>query len=117
MAANLLMKALKFGAVGAVALTGLNMVGKLFGNDPDFTQAWMMRRMSGDPFAMMNAMVTDGFRSMFLGSRTMSAMTSRGGFGAGMYGHMGMMGMMNPAMMGMPYNPAMMGMHAWGAYA
>ena len=35
-------------AVGAVGLfTGANMIGKLFGTDPDFTQAWMMNRMTG----------------------------------------------------------------------
>lgn len=106
-------------AVGAL-FTGAKMIGKLFGSDPDFTQAWMMNRMTGRG-GFLKTFFADGLGKMFFGSRTTSAMVN-GGFGHGMYGHMAMMGgynpyMMNPMMMGggMPYagiSPLSMGM--WG---
>ena len=32
---------------GAAVWAGFKVLGKAFGNDPDFTQAWMMNRMTG----------------------------------------------------------------------
>ncbi|MEQ9501991.1 MAG: hypothetical protein RIT81_34285 [Deltaproteobacteria bacterium] len=105
-------------AVGAVGLfTGANMIGKLFGSDPDFTQAWMMNRMTGRG-GFLKTYFGDGLGKLFLGSRTMSAMYN-GGFGAAMFMNPMAMGGygMNPMMMGaMPYNPMMMGSMMWGAF-
>lgn len=107
-------------AAGAALFTGAKMVGKLFGSDPDFTQAWMMNRMSGRG-GFFKTFFHDGMRSMFLGSRTMSAAMDTG-FGYGMYNHFGMNPGMNPYManpylMGgqMPYSPmSMFGPMMWG---
>lgn len=109
--------ALKIGG----AVLGFSMVGKLFGRDPDFTMAWQMRMMSGQGAfsAFAGAMFKDGIGKMMWGSRTASAMMSRGGMGAHMMGSPYMMGMnpymMNPHMMGgMPYSPMGFGAHMWG---
>ncbi len=109
---------------GAALYAGVKMIGKAFGNDPDFTQAWMMNRMTGRG-GFMKTFFSDGLGKMFLGSRTMSAMYNGGGMMGGMpfagalygCGGMGMMNphMMNPMMMGgMPFNPMMMGSMMWG---
>ena len=105
-------------AGGAALFTGAKMLGKLFGSDPDFTQAWMMNRMSGRG-GFLKTFFADGLGSMFMGSRTMSAMYSGGGmpFAGMMYGNMMGMNpyMMNPMMMGqMPYSPMAMGGYMWG---
>lgn len=108
----------KGAAVAAAALTGLNVVGKLFGSDPDFTMAWQMRMMSGQNSfsAFMGAAFKDGIGKMFWGSRTASAMMSRGRMGAHLYGcpmmHNHMMN--NPLMFGqLPYSPMAMGRSMW----
>lgn len=113
--------ALKIGGIAAGSLLGLNMIGKLFGNDPDFTMAWQMRMMSGQGAfsAFASAMFKDGIGKMFWGSRTASAMMSRGGMGAHLYGSPFMAGMnpymANPHMMGgLPYSPMGFGAHMWG---
>lgn len=118
---------------GAALFTGFKMVGKLFGNDPDFTQAWMMNRMSGQG-GFFKTFFADGLKGMFLGSRTASAAYGAYGMGPGLYGAMGGMGgmgmggmggygamggmnpyMANPYMMGgMPYGPMSMGPMMWG---
>lgn len=105
-------------AGGAALFTGAKMVGKLFGSDPDFTRAWMLNRMTGQG-GFMKTFFEDGLKSMFLGSRTASAMYGSMGFGAGLYRNPMMMGMnpymANPMMMGgLPYNPMMMGRTMWG---
>lgn len=109
----------KFGLAAAGVFTGVNLIGKLFGTDPDFTQAWMMNRMTGRG-GFLKTYFGDGLGKLFFGSRTMSAMYN-GGFGAAMFMNPMMMGMnpymMNPMMMGgMPYNPMMMGSMMWGAF-
>lgn len=113
--------ALKIGTIAAGAFTGFNVVGKLFGNDPDFTMAWQMRMMSGQgPFSsFMSAFFKDGIGKMFWGSRTASAMMSRGHMGGHLYGSPYMMGMnpymANPMTMGaLPYSPLGFGAHMWG---
>lgn len=91
---------------GAALYAGFKVLGKAFGNDPDFTQAWMMNRMTGRG-GFLKTLFADGIGKMFLGSRTMSAM-----YNSGM-----MMNpyMANPMMMGaMPYSPMMMGSMMWG---
>jgi hypothetical protein len=105
--------------IGAAVYTGFKAIGKLFGSDPDFTQAWMMNRMTGQG-GFLKTFFADGLRSMFLGSRTMSAALGAGMPMAGMLyggGYMGGMNpyMANPYMMGrMPYSPMMMGPMMWG---
>ncbi|MBK8013703.1 MAG: hypothetical protein IPK13_20435 [Deltaproteobacteria bacterium] len=74
---------------------------------PDFMQAYMINRMSGRG-GWLKTVYVDGLKGLFLGSRTMSAMTS-GGFGGAMMMNPMMMGMMNPMMMGGMMNPLMMG--------
>lgn len=74
---------------------------------PDFMQAYMINRMSGRG-GWARTVFVDGLKSLFMGSRTLSAMTS-GGFGAAMMMNPMMMGMMNPMMMGGMMNPMMMG--------
>lgn len=105
---------------GLSLLFGANILGKLTGSDPDFTQAYLMNRMSGRG-GFFKTYFVDGLKSMFLGSRTMSAMHSGMGMGfaGAMYGHGGMMGMNpylgNPMMMGaMPFHPMAMGGRMWG---
>lgn len=110
--------ALKFGGAAAGALLGFNLVGKLFGNDPDFTMAWQLRMMSGQNgfSAFMGAMFKDGIGKMFWGSRTASAAMSRGMMGGGIYHHMGGINphMANPHMMGaLPYAPMAFGQSMW----
>ena len=83
---------------GVGLFTGAKMVGKMFGSDPDFTQAWMLNSMTGRG-GFLKTFFGDGLKSMFLGSRTMSAMFSGMPFGGMMMGGM-MGGMMNPMMMG-----------------
>lgn len=113
--------ALKIGGIAAGGLFGLNLVGKLFGKDPDFTMAWQLRMMSGqDGFsAFMGALFKDGMGKLFWGSRTASAAMSRGMMGAALYGSPFMMGMnpymANPYLMGsLPYAPLGFGAHMWG---
>ena len=94
------------------------MIGKLFGSDHDFTQAWMMNRMTGRG-GFLKTFFADGLGSLFMGSRTMSAMYNSGGgmpFAGMMYGNMmGMNPYMNPMTMGaMPYSPMAMGRYMWG---
>ena len=103
----------KWGGVALGGLLGLNMLGKFTGQDPDFMQAYMINSMtSRRPF--LKTMFYDGLRSLFLGSRTASAMLSTGGmpFAGALYGNP-LMGM-NPYTMGsLPYSPMMMGSMAW----
>ena len=105
-------------AAGVALVAGGSLFNKLSGGDPDFTQAWMMNRMTGQG-GFFKTYFVDGLKSLFLGSRTASAMFGSGGYGAALYGNPYMMGMnpymMNPAMMGgMPYGmgfgPMMWGM-------
>ncbi len=109
---------LKFGAAAAGLFTGMSFLNKAFGGDMDFNQALMINGMTGRG-GFMKTYFSDGLKSMFLGSRTMSAMFSGGmPFGAGMYGMMGMGGMggymANPMAMGMmPYSPMGMGAGMW----
>lgn len=112
---------------GAAIYAGVKILGKAMGNDPDFTQAWMMNRMTGRG-GFFKTLFADGLGKLFLGSRTMSAMYNGGGMGmmgmpfAGSLYGCGGMGMMNPymgnpMMMGaMPYNPMMMGSAMWGCF-
>ena len=106
-------------AGGAAVYTGFKMLGKLFGSDPDFTQAWMINSMSGRG-GFLKTFFQDGMGSLFMGSRTASAMYSSMGmpFGASLYGAPFMAGnpyMANPYMMGaMPYSPLAMGRTMWG---
>ena len=102
---------------GAGALfMGAKMVGKVFGSDPDFNNAWMINRMTGQG-GFFKTFFEDGLKSMFLGSRTASAAFGSGyPMGMSLYG--GPMGfspyMMNPRMMGgMPYSPMNLGYRAW----
>ncbi len=102
-----------------IGLLGLNMAGKLFGSDPDFTMAWQSRMMQGQGgfSSFMGAFFKDGIGKMFYGSRTASAMMSSG-FASGLYGSPMMMGMnpymSNPHMMGaLPYNPMAFGASMW----
>ena len=94
------------------------MVGKMFGSDPDFTQAWMMNRMTGQG-GFLKTFFQDGLSSMFLGSRTNAAIygaASRMPLGGSLYGGPMVMNpyMMSPHAMGaMPYSPLAMGMRAW----
>jgi hypothetical protein len=102
---------------GAALFMGGKMLGKLFGSDPDFTQAWMLNRMTGQG-GFFKTFFEDGLKSMFLGSRTASAMYGAYGspFGAGLYGGPMAMNpyMMNPYAMGsLPYSPMGMGYRAW----
>ncbi len=112
---------IKLGGMAVAGLFSLHSAGKLFGNDPDFTMAWQMRMMTGQgPFsAFASTLFRDGIGKMFWGSRTASAMMSRGGMGAHMMGHPMMMGMnpymMNPGMMGgLPFGPMAFGGRMWG---
>ena len=107
--------AIKWG-VGLIA--GGHILSKLFGSDPDFTQAYMINSMTGQG-GFWKTYFNDGLRSMYMGSRTNSAMWGAGGYGAALYGNPYMMSMnpymMNPGMMGgMPYGmgfgPMMWGM-------
>lgn len=106
---------------GAAIYGGFKVLGKLMGNDPDFTQAWMMNRMTGRG-GFLKTLFADGLGKLFLGSRTMSAMYNGGGmmpFAGALYGSGAMMGMnpymANPMMMGgLPYSPMMMGPAMWG---
>ncbi|MCB9646465.1 MAG: hypothetical protein H6730_07680 [Deltaproteobacteria bacterium] len=109
-------------AGGAAVYTGFKMLGKLFGSDPDFTQAWMMNRMTGRG-GFLKTFFQDGLGKLFMGSRTASAMYSSGmmmgmPFAASLYGSPFMAGnayMANPYMMGtMPYAPMAMGRTMWG---
>ncbi len=110
---------LALAGAGAAVFTGFKMLGKLFGNDPDFTQAWMMNSMTGRG-GFLKTFFADGLGSMFLGSRTASAMYNSGmmPFGGALYGNP-MMAMANPylanpMMMGaMPYNPMAMASMMW----
>jgi hypothetical protein len=113
-------------AAGAALWVGGKMIGKLFGSDPDFTQAWMMNRMTGQG-GFFKTFFQDGLSSMFLGSRSASAMYGAMGYGgmmgfggmplgASLYGGPMMMNpyMMNPMAMGtMPYSPLGMGYRGW----
>ena len=111
-------------AAGAALWVGGKMMGKMFGSDPDFTNAWMMNRMTGQG-GFLKTFFQDGLSSMFLGSRTNAAMygamTNRGmmgGYpmGGSLYGGPMMMNphMMNPYAMGaLPYMPMGMGARAW----
>src|SRR5262245_18212410 len=118
---NFFAKAAMWG-VGLIA--GGSVLNKLMGGDPDFTQAWMINRMTGQG-GFAKTYFQDGLSSMFLRARTMAAMYGaggycmRGGFGIGLYGNPYMMGMnqymMNPMMMGglpygMGFSPMMWGM-------
>lgn len=109
---------LAVGALAVTAFTGFKMLGKLFGSDPDFTQAWMMNRMTGRG-GFMKTFFGDGLGKLFLGSRSMSSMMNSG-FGHAMFMNPMMMGgahMMNPMMMGgLPYSPMGMGGMMWGAF-
>ena len=114
--------ALKLGATALGGLGVFKMVGKLFGNDPDFTMAWQLRMMSGQGgfSSFMSAFFKDGIGKMMWGSRTASAAMSRGAYGGAMamvpYAHMHAMSplMMNPALMGgLPYSPLGMGASLW----
>lgn len=107
--------AVKWG-IGLVA--GGTLLSKLFGGDPDFTQAYMINRMTGQG-GFFKTLFIDGLKKLFMGSRTASAMWGAGGFGAGLYGNPMMMGMnpymMNPMMMGgLPYGMGF-GPMMWGA--
>ena len=109
---------LRLAAIGAGLFAGGSVFNKLTGGDPDFTQAWMINRMSGQG-GFIKTYFEDGLKSMFLGSRTASALYGSGRFGMGLYGNPYMMGMnpymMNPGMMGMmPYGMGM-GSMMWGA--
>jgi hypothetical protein len=106
--------ALKWG-VGLIA--GGHLLGKMLGSDPDFTQAYMINRMTGQG-GFWKTYFSDGLKSMFLGSRTASALYGSGGFGASLYGNPYMMGanpyMANPMLMGgMPYGMGF-GSMMWG---
>lgn len=108
----LLSSPVKWG-IGLIA--GGTALSKLFGGDPDFNQAYMINRMTGQG-GFLKTFFVDGLKKMFMGSRTGAAMFGRGGMGMGMYG--GMMGMnpymMNPMMMGgLPYGGGM-GSMMWG---
>ena len=109
---------LRFGAIGAGLFTGFGLLSKAFGGDMDFNQALMINRMSGRG-GFFKTFFVDGLKSMFMGSRTASAMFSGGmPFGASMYGNPAMMGMnpymMNPMAMGtMPYAPMGLGAAMW----
>ena len=88
-------------AGGAAVFTGFKMLGKLFGSDPDFTQAWMMNRMTGQG-GFMKTFFSDGMKSMFLGSRTASAAYGSmcSPFGGAMFRSPMMMGGMGQQPMG-----------------
>lgn len=106
----------KLAGIAAGSLLSLNVLGKAFGRDPDFMQAYMINRMSGQG-GFFKTYFSDGLRSLFLGSRTASAMMGSGCFCGGLYGPMMGMNpyMMNPAMMGgLPYGPMGMGRMMWG---
>ena len=115
---QMLWQAARIGGMLAGGLLGLNLLSKLTGGDPDFNQAYMINRISGRG-GLFTTAVTDGFGSLLFGSRTGSAAAATGMFGAGLYGHPAMMGMMNPymanpyAMGALPYNPMMMGSMLW----
>ncbi|MEL7369477.1 MAG: hypothetical protein AAFN74_11230 [Myxococcota bacterium] len=119
----MLLKLAKWGGVAVGGLLSFDMLGKAFGSNPDFMQAYMINRMSGRG-GFLKTYFADGLKSFFLGSRTMSAMASSGmmagmPFAGALYGHPGMMGMnpymANPAMMGaLPYPGMMMGAGLWG---
>lgn len=105
--------ALKAGGIAAGSLFGLNLVGKLFGNDPDFSMAWQLRMMSGQNSfsAFMATMFKDGIGKMFLGSRSASAAMNRGMMGAHLYGSSSVG---NPYSMGtLPYAPMAFGTSMW----
>ena len=102
---------------GAGIFAGGSMLNKLMGGDPDFTQAWMINRMTGQG-GFGKTYFQDGLSSMFLGSRTAAAMYGSGGFGMGLYNNPMMMGMnpymTNPMMMGgLPYGGGL-GPMMWG---
>jgi hypothetical protein len=107
----------KLAAVGVGLFAGGSFLNKLMGGDPDFTQAWMINRMSGQG-GFFKTYFEDGLKSMFLGSRTASALYGSGMYGAGLYGNPYLMGrnpyMMNPMLMGgMPYGMGL-GSMMWG---
>jgi hypothetical protein len=97
----------------------LHMGSKLFGSDPDFTQAYMLNKMSGNG-GFFKTYFEDGLKSLFFGSRTMSAAMSSGNpMAAMMYGSPYMARsnpyMANPYLMSqMPYNPMAFGSQMWG---
>lgn len=105
-------------AAGAALWVGGKMVGKVFGSDPDFTQAWMINRMTGQG-GFFKTFFGDGLQSMFLGTRSASAMygaMGRAPLGMSLYGGPMTMNpyMMNPYAMGsMPYSPLGFGSRAW----
>ncbi len=118
----MLLNLAKWGSVAVGGLLSLNFLGKMFGRDPDFMQAYMINRMTGQG-GFFKTYFTDGLRSLFLGSRTASAMMGGGmmgmPFAGALYGNPMMMGMnpymMNPMTMGgLPFHPMMMGRMAWG---
>lgn len=104
-----------------IGYKGITSVGsKLTGSDPDFNMAFLM---NGGNFG--KTYFADGLGSMFLGSRTASAMMTNFGMFGMMNPAMMMMNpafmmamgpsMMNPMMMGaMPYAPMSMGAFPWG---
>lgn len=111
-------------ALGAAALglyAGYKALGATVGSDFDFRNAWMLNRMTGQTFlgsSFLKTLFNDGLGSMFLGSRTQSAMYGSMGMplGGSLYGGPMMMGphMMSPFMMGqLPYSPLGMGAHLW----
>jgi len=101
---------------GAALYMGAKMVGKLFGSDPDFTQAWMLNQMTGQG-GFFKTFFQDGLQSLFVGSRTASASLGAGyPMGMSLYGGPMMMNpyMMNPYNMGsLPYSPMSLGYRAW----
>ena len=123
----MLFKLAKWGGLAVGGLLGLKTLGKAFGTDPDFTNAWMINTMTGRG-GFLKTMFADGLGKMMFGSRTMSAMMNSGmgmgmmgmgmPFGSALYGNPMMMGMnpymMNPMAMGsLAYNPMMMGSMLW----
>jgi hypothetical protein len=106
-----------FGNMGIGTLIGAKLFGTFFGQD--FGNAYLINKMTGQG-GFFKTMFADGLGSMYLGSRTNSAMMgamTRMPFGAGLYG--GPMAlnpyMMNPyAMRMMPYSPmSMFGRGFW----
>jgi hypothetical protein len=106
-------------ALGA-ALGALWAGSKLFGSDPDFTQAYCINQATGQG-GFFKTLFADGLRSMFFGSRTNSALLGSGmlgryPLGCSIYG--GPMAynpyIMNPMIMGqLPYSPMAFGRGFW----
>src|SRR5437870_1108052 len=95
-----------FPQFGIGTIVGAKIFGTLFGDD--FGQAYMINKMTGQG-GFFKTLFSDGLRSMFMGSRTTSAMFGSmcSPLGMSLYG--GPMAlnpyMMNPMMMGcMPYS-------------